>query len=127
MDLSYARTTFKEQGATNDREIVAVSKAGARVFNAQAADVAATRARGNTEIVTSDSETMLRNAGKEVGKTTAIDVGGVKLGGKKDMDKSIAKDNTKSLENPITQDNTKTKDKEKSQERSRVQQGFVLE
>jgi ATP-dependent exoDNAse (exonuclease V) alpha subunit len=74
VDLAYAHTTFKEQGATNDREIIAVSEVGAKVFNKQAAYVAATRAKHNTEIVTSDLKTLLRNAGKDVSKTTAIDI-----------------------------------------------------
>jgi ATP-dependent exoDNAse (exonuclease V) alpha subunit len=74
VDLAYAHTTFKEQGATNDREIIAVSEVGAKVFNKQAAYVAATRAKHNTEIVTSDLKTLLKNAGKDVSKTTAIDI-----------------------------------------------------
>ena len=73
-DLAYARTTFKEQGATTDREIIAISRKGANIFNDKASYVAATRARGNTEIVTSDYKTMLRNASKKVEKTTSIDV-----------------------------------------------------
>lgn len=72
VDLAYAHTTYKEQGATNDREIIAISEIGAKVFNKEAAYVAASRAKDNTEIVTSDMQTLLRNAGKEVGKTTAV-------------------------------------------------------
>jgi conjugative relaxase-like TrwC/TraI family protein len=72
VDHGYARTSFKEQGATNDREIVAVSKIGARVFNREAAYVAATRAKDNTEIVTSDHAQMLKSAGRDVSKTTAL-------------------------------------------------------
>lgn len=74
VDLAYVRTTFKEQGATNDREIIAISKIGAKVFNKEAAYVAATRAKQNTEIVTSDLKTLLKNSGKDVSKTTAIDI-----------------------------------------------------
>ena len=62
VDLAYAHTSFKEQGATNDREIIAVSKVGAKVFNQMAAYVAATRARDNTEIVTTDLKTLIANA-----------------------------------------------------------------
>ena len=72
VDLAYAHTSFKEQGATNDREIIAVSAIGAKVFNKEAAYVAASRAKDNTEIVTSDMKTLLKNSGKEVGKTTAV-------------------------------------------------------
>ncbi|KDR28464.1 MULTISPECIES: MobF family relaxase [Caballeronia] len=73
VDHAYAHTSYKEQGATNDREIIAVSVTGAKVFNREAAYVAASRARDNTEIVTEDRDGMLRNAGKEVGKTTAVE------------------------------------------------------
>ncbi|WP_254226032.1 hypothetical protein [Burkholderia multivorans] len=73
VDHAYAHTSYKEQGATNHREIVAVSKIGARVFNREAAYVAASRAKDNTEIITSDLDTLLRNAGREVGKTTAVE------------------------------------------------------
>jgi ATP-dependent exoDNAse (exonuclease V) alpha subunit len=73
IDHAYAHTSYKEQGATNDREIIAVSVTGAKVFNREAAYVAASRARDNTEIVTEARDAMLKNAGKEVGKTTAVD------------------------------------------------------
>jgi conjugative relaxase-like TrwC/TraI family protein len=73
IDHAYAHTSYKEQGATNDREIIAVSETGSKVFNREAAYVAASRAKDNTEIVTENRERMLRNAGKEVGKTTAVD------------------------------------------------------
>ncbi|UWE19305.1 MobF family relaxase [Herbaspirillum huttiense] len=72
VDLAYARTSFKEQGVTTDREIVAVSQTGAYWFNKQAAYVAASRAKDNTEIVTTDKQLMLKNAGKETEKTTAL-------------------------------------------------------
>ena len=72
VDLAYAHTSYKEQGATNDREIIAISETGAKVFNKEAAYVAASRAKDNTEIVTSDLKTLLKNAGKDVGKTTAL-------------------------------------------------------
>ncbi|MCA8482122.1 hypothetical protein LGN35_29820 [Burkholderia multivorans] len=74
VDHAYAHTSYKEQGATNHREIVAVSKVGARVFNREAAYVAASRAKDNTELITSDLDTLLRNAGQEVGKTTAVEL-----------------------------------------------------
>ena len=73
VDHAYAHTSYKEQGATNHREIIAVSEVGAFVFNREAAYVAASRAKDNTEIVTSDLETLLDHAGREVGKTTAVD------------------------------------------------------
>jgi hypothetical protein len=127
VDLSYARTTFKEQGATTDREIIAISKTGAKVFNVQAAYVAGTRAKGNTEIVTSDYETMLRNSGKSVSKTTAIEIGGVKQSPDRQFP---AKEIPKVKEQDITEkyEKTKTQEQDKSQQRSRnIQQGFVLE
>jgi hypothetical protein len=43
VDHAYAHTSYKEQGATNHREIVAVSVVGAKVFNRLAAYVAAPR------------------------------------------------------------------------------------
>lgn len=125
VDLSYARTTFKEQGATTDREIIAISKIGAKVFNEQAAYVAGTRAKNNTEIVTSDYETMLKNSGKAVSKTTAIDIDGVKTG-RQGPTKDVAKDNTKGQENAAAQDSTKEKEKSKQQIRTN-QQSFILE
>jgi AAA domain len=73
VDHAYAHTSYKEQGATNHREIIAVSETGAKVFNREAAYVAASRAKDNTEIVTADRERMMKNAGKEVGKTTAVE------------------------------------------------------
>lgn len=73
IDHAYAHTSYKEQGATNHREIIAVSETGAKVFNREAAYVAASRAKDNTEVVTEARERMLKSAGKEVGKTTAVD------------------------------------------------------
>ena len=74
VDHAYAHTSFKEQGATVHREIIAVSAIGAKVFNKEAAYVVASRAKDNTEIVTSDYKTMQENAGKSVDKTTATNV-----------------------------------------------------
>ncbi|MGR9587108.1 MobF family relaxase [Pandoraea sputorum] len=74
LDLAYAHTSYKEQGATNDREIIAVSTIGAKVFNKEAAYVAATRAKDNTEIVTSDLKKLMNNAGRAVDKTTAVEM-----------------------------------------------------
>ncbi len=75
VDHAYAHTSFKEQGQTNHREIIAVSDTGAKVFNREASYVAATRAKDNTEVITTNYEMMLKNAGKDVEKTTAADVG----------------------------------------------------
>ena len=72
IDHAYARTTFKEQGATNRNEIIMVSGTGARIFNKEAAYVGATRAKVNTEVITSDHEQLLKNAGKDVSKQTAL-------------------------------------------------------
>ena len=77
VDLAYAHTSFKEQGATHDREIVALSAQGAQVFNKESDYVSLTRAKDNTEIVTSDWSMVLRNAGAEVSKSTALEEGGV--------------------------------------------------
>ena len=74
IDHSYARTSYKEQGATNDREIIAVSVTGAKVINREATYVSVSRARENTEIVTSDLPKLLKNAGRDVAKSTAIDL-----------------------------------------------------
>ena len=74
-DLGYAHTTIKDQGATYQRMIIAASETGAKVFNRQATYVAATRAKDNTEIVTSNYEALLKSAGKEVKKTSAHDMG----------------------------------------------------
>lgn len=74
-DLGYAHTTIKDQGATYQRMIIAASDTGAKVFNRQATYVAATRAKDNAEIVTSNYELLLKSAGKEVSKTTATDMG----------------------------------------------------
>jgi hypothetical protein len=73
VDLGYAHTSYKEQGATNDREIIALSKVGAKVFNQMAAYVSATRAKDNTEIVTSDLPTLIKNADKLSIKTVATE------------------------------------------------------
>ncbi|MCX4151011.1 MULTISPECIES: MobF family relaxase [Paraburkholderia] len=74
IEHSYAHTSFKEQGATNDREIIAVSWTGAKIIHKLASYVAASRAKGNTEIVTSDLEGLRENAGAEKAKTTAVDM-----------------------------------------------------
>jgi ATP-dependent exoDNAse (exonuclease V) alpha subunit len=81
VDHAYAHTSFKEQGQTNMREIIAVSNTGAKVFNREASYVAATRAKDNTEVITTDYEGMLKNAGKEVKKTTASEVAPLKNNG----------------------------------------------
>lgn len=75
MDLAYARTSYKEQGATNDREIIALSEVGAKVYGRLASYVASTRARDNTELVTSDRAKVIANADKVVVKTIATYMG----------------------------------------------------
>jgi len=72
IDLSYARTSFKEQGATNQHEIVMVSDTGAKIFSRQAAYVASTRAKGETEVVTSNRDKMLAQADRSSEKVTAL-------------------------------------------------------
>jgi uncharacterized protein YdeI (YjbR/CyaY-like superfamily) len=49
-----------------------VSETGARIFNKEAAYVGATRAKVNTEVITSDQERLLKNAGNDVSKPTAL-------------------------------------------------------
>ncbi|NHR07780.1 relaxase domain-containing protein [Chromobacterium haemolyticum] len=74
VDHGYTHTSFKEQGATNHREIIAVSDTGAKIFNREAADVVLTRAKDNAEIVTTSYKRLRRNADKSVVKTTAIEI-----------------------------------------------------
>jgi conjugative relaxase-like TrwC/TraI family protein len=73
-DLGYAHTTVKDQGATYHRMIIAASDKGAMVFNRLSVYVAATRAKFNTEIVTSNFAGMLKSSGKDSAKTTAHDL-----------------------------------------------------
>ncbi len=120
VDLSYARTTFKEQGSTTDREIIAISKVGAKVFNSQAAYVAGSRAKGNTEIVTSDYETMLRNSGKVVGKTTAIDVDKSKV-------KSVEQERIKEVTHDKAKVQVQKKDNDLQRTRTTQNLGFSFE
>jgi ATP-dependent exoDNAse (exonuclease V) alpha subunit len=77
VDHAYAHTSHKEQGVTNHREIFLVSPTGAYWLNREASYVAASRAKQNTEIVTTAEgrKKMLENAGKAPEKTTAIDIG----------------------------------------------------
>jgi conjugative relaxase-like TrwC/TraI family protein len=76
VDHAYAHTSHKEQGVTNHREIFLVSDTGAHWLNREASYVAASRAKKNTEIVTSETarDKMLSNAGKPPEKTTAVDL-----------------------------------------------------
>jgi ATP-dependent exoDNAse (exonuclease V) alpha subunit len=77
VDHAYAHTSHKEQGVTTHREIFLVSEKGAHWLNREASYVAASRAKQNTEIVTTEEayDKMLENAGKPPQKTTAIDIG----------------------------------------------------
>jgi conjugative relaxase-like TrwC/TraI family protein len=72
VDISYARTTFKEQGATRERVVMAFSDKGASVFNKLSAYVAATRAKDNTEIVTTAPGKLYKNADRTKENTTAM-------------------------------------------------------
>jgi conjugative relaxase-like TrwC/TraI family protein len=90
IDLAYARTDFKEQGATTDREIIAISETGAKIVNQQSAYVMATRAKDNSELVTSDFEGLQKNAGRSVEKSTAMDVGNLTAFTLKEIDFSVA-------------------------------------
>lgn len=75
VDLGYARTTYKEQGATNQIELFAVSSTGAKIVNKEATYVALTRSKFNTEIIVDSDKTMaalIKNAGNETAKSTAL-------------------------------------------------------
>ena len=74
VDLGYARTSFKEQGATNNAELIALSNTGAAIFNKEAAYVMATRAKTRVELITSAPDKVFENASKEVEKTSAINL-----------------------------------------------------
>jgi len=73
VDHAYARTSIKEQGATNDAEIIALGRVGALVVNRESSLVSGTRARYHAEIVTTDGAAAFHNAGRSVEKTTAAD------------------------------------------------------
>lgn len=73
LDHAYAHTSHKEQGASNDMEIGAFGNTATQIFNRVATLLTLTRSKGDLVIVTSDKDTMLKNAGNEIGKTTAVD------------------------------------------------------
>lgn len=75
IDHAYAHTTFKEQGATTDQSIFAVSETGAKIINQESAYVGVTRARQDTILVTSDMATIEKNVGTESKKTSAFEIG----------------------------------------------------
>lgn len=97
VDHAYTHTSYKEQGVSNQREIFVVSETGAKIINKLAAYVAASRAKGNTEIVTNSRELMLKNAGNTSEKTTAIDIG--KLGDQLSIPDSQLNNSQNSLTN----------------------------
>lgn len=130
VDHAYAHTSYKEQGQTNDREIWAVSRTGAKFMDRLAAYVAASRARGNTEIITSDLETLRRNAGAEAVKTTAVDDLKKKAGriqpaaGERDPAREQARAEDRQTKRQITPDGQKqAKDVAKAREASKVPNG----
>jgi len=73
VDHAYSRTTFKSQGETTHRHIIA-AHTGVHNFNRQDAYVAASRAKDQTEIVTTDYSTLLLNSTRAVDRVTAIDI-----------------------------------------------------
>lgn len=97
VDHSYAHTSYKEQGVSNQREIFVVSETGAKIINKLAAYVAASRAKGNTEIVTNSQKEMLKNAGNVSEKTTAVDI--AKLGDQLNISDSQISSSQRSLTN----------------------------
>lgn len=72
IDHAYARTSYIEQGATNNRELFAISDTGAKIVDRQAIYVALSRAKDNTILVTSDFKSLVRNADEYKPKTTAL-------------------------------------------------------
>lgn len=72
IDHAYARTSFIEQGATNHRELFAISKTGAAIVDRGAIYVAFSRAKDNTVLVTSDFKSLVRNADEYKPNTTAL-------------------------------------------------------
>lgn len=74
IDHAYAHTSHKEQGATTDQTIFAVSQTGARIINQESAYVGVTRARQDTILVTSDMATIERNVGTGSKKTSAFEI-----------------------------------------------------
>ena len=73
LDHGYAHTTYKDQGASFDVAIIAIDR-GARTFNQLAAYVATSRAKLNTEIVTTSLKDVLNYAAAKVEKTVAMDI-----------------------------------------------------
>lgn len=74
VDHGYARTSVKEQGATNQVQIVYMPSDAGQAVNRQMGYVAGTRAREHTEIVTDDRDKALGASDRESSKTTAVDV-----------------------------------------------------
>lgn len=74
VDHAYAHTTFAEQGSTTQLEIFAISETGARIVNQESTYVGMSRAKGDTLLITSDFDAVMRNVGKSPEKTVAIDV-----------------------------------------------------
>ena len=72
IDHAYARTSYLEQGATNNRELLAISNTGAKIVDRQAIYVALSRAKDNTILVTSDFKSLVSNADEYKPKTTAL-------------------------------------------------------
>jgi conjugative relaxase-like TrwC/TraI family protein len=72
IDHAYARTSYIEQGATNHRELFAISNTGAKIVDRQAIYVALSRAKDNTILVTSDFKSLVSNADEYKPKTTAL-------------------------------------------------------
>ena len=72
MDLAYAHTTYKEQGATNSIELFVVSKSGAKVLSTEGAYVGISRGKLNTELITSDMAELIKNVSASSIKTTSL-------------------------------------------------------
>ena len=74
VDHAYAHTSIKDQGATYDRVIVVASESGAKRFHQIAAYVAATRAKEETHVITSNLSGLMKAVGIEVKNTTSLDI-----------------------------------------------------
>jgi hypothetical protein len=73
VDHAYAHTSYREQGVTTQHEIFLVSPTGAKVLHREGSYVSITRAKRNTEIVTTPArETPTPQIDYEAAAATAV-------------------------------------------------------
>lgn len=112
MDHGYVKTSFKEQGATNQAEIVYAPSDAGKGVNREMGYVAITRAREHTEIITDNKDKALGLVDKSSEKTSAIDVK-AEVASKANQDKSKeASTATPAKEKRSTHEPQKTSSKE---------------